>query len=74
RHTLSEVLIANPHTRWKLVNLKANSFAVVLNSVVHDIEYNKIVMLTQADIRGYSPCTPAKSGVGISLLDNQHSA
>lgn len=67
-HSVNEVLVPDSYAQWILVNLKPYFFAVVLNSVVHTLKYNEIVMLMQALdhlISGsYTVSAPYKTGAG----------
>ncbi|WP_249534134.1 ash family protein, partial [Escherichia coli] len=58
---------------WQRKDLRFNFFAVVLNSVVHENEYNKIVMFAQyidSAIPGrYTVQAPYKAGAGIGVLE-----
>ncbi|HHR4725763.1 TPA: ash family protein [Salmonella enterica] len=62
------MLISGSHTQWELSNFNPDFFAVVLNSVVHTLKNNKIVMFMQALdhlISGrYTVPAPHKTGAG----------
>ncbi|EHA0572182.1 TPA: Rha family transcriptional regulator [Salmonella enterica subsp. enterica serovar Reading] len=67
-HAFNKVLVSGAHTQWKFIDLQPDFFAVVLNSVVHVLKYNEIVMLMQALdhlISGrYTVSAPHKTGAG----------
>ncbi|EHI2278130.1 hypothetical protein J9D08_004699 [Salmonella enterica] len=67
-HAFNKVLISGSHTQWKLIHLNPDFLVVVLNSVVHVLKYNEIVMLMQALdhlISGrYTVPAPHKTGAG----------
>ncbi|EIU1710380.1 ash family protein [Salmonella enterica] len=67
-HAFNKVLVSGAHTQWKFIDLQPDLFAVVLNSIVHVLKYNEIVMLMQALdhlISGrYTVPAPYKTGVG----------
>ncbi|WP_249926445.1 ash family protein, partial [Escherichia coli] len=72
-HAFNKMLVSGTHTQWKLIDLQSDLFTVVLNSVVHELKHNKIVMFTQcvdSSIPGrYTVSAPYKAGAGIGVLE-----